>query len=208
MKGFRSDIVNDLKNGIKNYPLLTMKKEGEIYVIRGEWEVGTKDQYLQSYEIEIEVTGGYPEEMPSVYEAGGRIDRTLNNHFYNNGSCCLEHPVKYAAIILLENFNFKFFMKNLVGNFFLYHTCKFFNKKYPFGEWKHGDEGHKEVLEEIMKSDEKDLYLNLLNLYDKNESDYNKILCPCGSGKYFQSCHKNFTEQLYRTRKRLITSKA
>ena len=110
------------------------------------------------YEIKIDLSDS------KVYEIGDKIEKIADNHFNQDGSCCLGLFTRTSPKSLLE------FIKNYVLPFFVWHA---YYKEYkmipPWGEWSHGEEGIRQFNK------------NLKNISRNN-------ICPCGSGKKYKKC--------------------
>ena len=138
---------------------------------------------------------------PKVYEIGGRYARIAeeNNldpidlHFFDDGSCCL--GIRYAR------------EKNLTLERLLYHLVIpfFYRLSYAeqygikaaqtelWGEYSHGDRGHKEHTDEMLRFPQRGLGRN--------------APCPCGSGAKFKRCCQDEVNEVMRRLSPPIQSK-
>ena len=189
--------LDDVKKSIQDYPDLNVSFEDDLCIVSGLWRVYGKEKHIVDYEIRIELSGNYPEDLPEVFETSKRIPRDADFHINGNGTCCLEVPPKRYEV-WPPGESFKVFLDVLIHNFFHYQACKKLGVPYKYGEWSHEGEGIYEYYGKKFDIDvsEKKKINDLLafSLILKIQRQGKK--CPCGSGKWFVGCHQKKIDEL------------
>jgi len=175
----------------KKYPLLKSRQiKQDSYAIFGTLKAEADYQNVVSiceYEIKIRVPSDYPLSVPTVFEVGGKIDRSF--HRNPDGSLCLAVPAE-----LKQKFNRSKTLVNFVDNLvipFLFSHKRFIETgTMPYGELSHGSAGVYQYYCEHFKTNNPQIvaeYLScLLKVPDKTDNNF----CPCGSSKSINDCHK------------------
>ncbi|MDE0141701.1 MAG: SEC-C metal-binding domain-containing protein [Caldilineaceae bacterium] len=156
------------------------------------------------FEIEIHLDSDSIEDngWPIVHETGGKFSEIAaeNNvepidlHFFENGACCL--GIGYARE---RNLTLERFLYHLVIPFFyrLSYTDQYGIKAAQtdlWGELSHGDRGHREHVEEMLRYAKRGL--------GRNDP------CPCGSGVKFKKCCQDEVNEVMRRLRPPIQNKS
>ena len=141
-----------------------------------------------AFSIRIDLDSCGSEGWPRVFETGGRslaIAKreevgVIDLHFYEDGGCCLS-----LRAVPERSFRIDRFVSELVIPFFYrlsYIDVHGLNeaRRNLWGEYSHGDAGHKEY--------ETELFNIAIQMPGRN------ALCPCGSGRKYKRCHLDEVE--------------
>lgn len=179
--------MQELQSALLQYPKLKLLKTGDAFSIQGEWDVFGESKYIRSYQIRIHIPDNYPQEVPRVFEIGDEIQKIPDRHINPDSSACLFSPPqrweKWPPTLGMKEF-----LNGPVKEFFFSQAYFELEKKWPFGEWSHGDDG---VIE---------YYLSKLGLTHKKQlKEFLQYLsyshpmrqwkCPCDKKQRFKKCH-------------------
>jgi len=153
-----------------------------------------KGKFIDSYSIKIEVTDGYPNKLPLVYETAQRIPINIDWHVFPDGHCCIVTPPEEFLIckkgVTLEKFIIKYVLP------YFYNQLFRELKGYFLNERSHGNEGIREFfLSKFNTQDSKKVSQWLLYVAKKKEPE-RTAECFCGSGKKYRKCHRNIFREL------------
>lgn len=151
-----------------------------------------------SYHLLIVLDKYFPRELPIVYEIDGKIQRTTDNHTYDNGSLCLGSPLRLRHI-LSENPNLVNFLNKCLDPFLYAHSYKNqYGKDFILGELNHGVPGSIEDYLDLFKLTDKQQVIDTLRLLGMRKRQANKQMCPCGCGIRYGKCKYRFNLEKYR----------
>lgn len=191
-RGVMDDIRNKLLAIVERYPTLHIVEDE---CIRGSLPIEEGGNELDRFSVEIDFSPLQQGLLPKVSETGGRIpcheDRHIN---VKDGTACvclpedyfLRHPGPFDPVTFLDG---------PVRDFFIGQALVARGDPWPHGEWKHGDNGRKDWLDEFLKKQspvELRTYLELL----AHKELKGHHLCPCGSHKKIRNCHLQFLKLL------------
>ena len=192
------ELLEDVKQSLKKSGRsLRLKKCGGKYIISGVWDVIREGELLESYVIKIVFPDNYPEKMPSVYEVSEKIPRSADRHLMSTKFGEIQSGKNWEACLFVSyarweiwpiGESFKIFLDKPLNDFFFSQIYFEKFKKWPFGDYSHGDKGILEYLsEKLGTSDRKRLskMINIINLRNTPRSEK----CPCGSKKRAKHCH-------------------
>lgn len=182
---YHNDIVDSVKH---YYPDLNVSYDEDQILVTGVWHVYGKEKHVVDYEIEIIIDRNYPESVPTVFEVGGDIKRCADNHINGDGSCCLEVPPRRHEVWPIGA-SFKLFLDVMVHNHFYFQACKKLGIQQK--EWSHETEGIFEYYGEKLdvKPSDKKKIIDLLEFSLKWSTYKAGKKCPCGSKKWYSTCH-------------------
>ena len=178
-------IQADLRN---NYPNLHIfKNQNGLVEIAGVFPLcGEGGQELDRYSVSIILPPSYPEDLPIVYEVGGRIRHIADRHFFKNGSACIFIPDDRWRCFPPSS-EFIDYLKGPLHNFFLSQTYYDRTGEWPFGEWSHDSQGILEYYQCLIDTqDMRTVFRFLLVLAEKKLKKEHK--CPCGSNRKIKRC--------------------
>ena len=141
---------------------------------------------LDYYAVSIILPSAYPEDLPVVYEVGGRIPRVPDRHIYTNGSACVFMPDDRWRSFPLDS-SFIDYLNGPLHNYFLSQLTYEKTGEWPFGEFSHDEAGIIEYYQELFETQDISTVIELLlTLCDDKLRKHNA--CPCGSGKKVKRC--------------------
>lgn len=191
----------------ERYPALTLHI-GRPVTIDGLIDV--PDDFFQ---VLIVFPEGYPDELPLLYETGGRRERLsrdtgkrlIDLHYYGDGRACLCHPYD-EALYVDRGAPFGSYMTRLVEPFL--HSQSVFERegRWPFGERGHGDSGKWEFYAERLGGEDYRLVLSCLKRLSQDGKPKAHRHCPCGSGVGIVTCHPELLRGMAET-ERLVGRK-
>ena len=130
----------------------------------------------------------YPENGPVAYVDIDTFEKfpdkfLIDRHLYRDGECCLEITSSWRSDRPYE-------LKRWVNNFVTFVHRQFLydlnGGKFPGHDWKHGNEGRVQLIEETLETSLIPILVSALC----GGSHPRKAHCPCGSGKAYGPCHK------------------
>lgn len=132
-----------------------------------------------SYSVRLEVLLGQKESLPKVFETGGRIPRTDDNHVNANGTLCLGSPWRVRQLLGQPASLVAFIDRCLIP--FLYASTwrKQGNQGYPFAELPHGRAGLLDDYSSILGLKGSAAVLRALEALARRRREANKLPCPC-----------------------------
>lgn len=108
-------------------------------MIAGTLRILHQGREIDGYKIEVRLAVDHPKNLPMVYEIGGRIPRMPSHHINPDGSLCLGVPEDLH--IRGGAYNVVRFLDGPVRSFLLGHSYFVQERRWPGGEWDHGDVG-------------------------------------------------------------------
>jgi len=171
--------------------------ERGIVQVRGVFPVRGEDgKILDRFQVSIELTKAYPQDLPIVRETGGRIPWIEDHHINPDGSACVMIPEERHRIWPLGA-PLSRFLDGPLRNFFLGQMAQERGGPWPFGEWSHGELGLLEFLQSELGTGDIEVVLRFLLAIASSVVD-SRCQCPCDSGKTIQSCCKKKLDQFRR----------
>lgn len=177
---------------VKKYPNFTIKLLGKKKFIKGILDVPNDDgNIVGSFLIEVHYKNGFPNKFPKLFEVGGDIPNIAEWHKYEDNSCCITVDAdeilkcKHAPSVLS-------FIENQSVSFLANFIFKKANNFYKNGEFGHGAKGIGEFYESLLKTTDRQLWIEYFEMtfrnkpYNTNRND----MCFCGSNTKFKKCHE------------------
>ena len=188
----------ELDDFLTEYPRMSIKPNGSVakdLKLEGKFDfTGESKKYgkiTDCYHLKILIPLTFPNEIPVIYETGGRIPRNQKYHINSDGSLCLGSRLR----ILLEiskNLSFTNFISNcLVPYLFAVSYKLSHGGKFVFGELKHGPDGELEDYIQLFGLKTKQQAQLTLKYLGMKKRKANKLLCPCGCGNRLGQCPFN-----------------
>ncbi|MEX0909685.1 MAG: hypothetical protein WDZ75_00145 [Candidatus Paceibacterota bacterium] len=185
----RPDVLETIRKDIgSHYPDLRLIEQTNRILVKGSFHVEHEGRVLTRYQVRIEFPDDYPEQLPSVYEIGGKIPKTADFHIYTNGSACFGIPEE-VLISLGEGWSFLDFLDGPVRNYFIGQSLVALGKPWPFGEHPHGSEALFDVYAKWFGVEDKATIVRYLRYLSK-EIVKGHWPCPCNSGLIIRKCHE------------------
>lgn len=179
---------------------LTRMNEDTV-VIEGNFDVNAQmngaHHIRESYELKLVIDKDHPRQSPKVFETGGLIPRTPDNHINQDGSFCLGSKIKVKSV-LFDNPHIASFSESLLTPF-LYSVChKIKFNSFPYGELDHGEAGLIDDYQQLFVVKDKLSVLRTLSVLGRRKRDANKLPCPCGCGERLGKCSFRFSLEKWR----------
>lgn len=177
------------------HPLLRVLEEQGSVIVIGTIEVRADSAVIDHFRIKVVLPGNYPDDLPTVFEIGGRLKKIADRHFNTRDeSACLfltderwKHWPKGAPL--------SDFLSGPVNQFFLSQIWFDLHGTWIFGERAHAEEGIRQYYqEELGFSEPKKLKIALSYLTNKLIKGH--WACPCGSGNVLRKCHGDKLREL------------
>jgi len=164
----------------------------EHTVLAGDFEIdavvpgGARVQ--DSFRLKIHIPPRYPEEVPRVFETGGRIPRGGRDHVNDDGSLCLGSPLR-LMMHLGEDPSLVAFARHCIIPF-LYAFSHRQQKggELVFGELAHAIPGLLDDYGGILKLKEPKKIAQALKRVLEKKRIANKRPCPCGCKRRLGKC--------------------
>lgn len=184
-------IETEINNLINYHSELSSQKLQNQYVITGRFGFKTKifdDEIIDTYKIEIRLNNKFRQQLPTVREVAGRIERNVDNHINKDGTCCLgvSHQIKAK---LGSNFTLLDFFEHIVIEYFAQYSYKERHGYWPFGETPHYELGLLEYYKESYGLNSYHSVITFLGQLSKLKSrakGYQR--CNCGCNKLIKNC--------------------
>ena len=196
-----AEIQSDLAG---SYPALHLYIDGDDAEIRGTYPVRSADgKELEEFQVRIVLPSGYPEELPIVWEVGGRLPWTERHHINADGTCCVFMPdSRWEAFPVGARFGV--FLAGPLRDYFLGQSLVQRGEDWPHGEWSHGAKGVWEYYSELLDTRSRPLIRRfLIGLAYPNRKG--RIECPCGSRRKLHKCCR---DQVLELRKKISPTTA
>ena len=177
----------------KYFPTLRMVEGENLIYVEGDLPLKYKIKEVEIddlWKILIIIPFDYPNSLPLVKEAGGRIEPTLDRHFFPAGHACLCHASEWRYYFSPKESNLKDFLEKLVIPFF--YGQSYFEKtdgEWPFGEYKHGSGGMFQFYSSKLNIDDVKALFNCIKLLERGSVIKGHWDCPCESSRKIRDCH-------------------
>lgn len=167
--------------------LLPPEKVGEGFVLKGSIDVVDVDGgYWDTYDVSILIPGGYPLELPILFETSKKIERHEDWH-NRDGICCLSTNAKMFSV-LGKNINLFNWLEKFAHPFLANHVFRIKTGYYANNEFDHGTEGIIQGYCEIFNVTSVIEVIERLKLICGIKKLGRNDLCFCGNGKKYKRC--------------------
>lgn len=188
-------------SGRLNFLATFNKESGKFLILKNGGKNMIGGETLDcNYEITIKIRNDphTVSNLPAVYTSEQEIKPSPERHFSFDKSACLCNVLEEESFVT-KGYSFLLFLEELVIPFF--YEQKFYDryKKWPWGEYGHGNLGLLEYYSESRAQFGKDKIVELVRRLrsDVKWKEYGKYLnkrkprriCLCPSGIYFDKCH-------------------
>jgi hypothetical protein len=184
--------TDDMLGFIRAYPGMTLLPAlGSEIVFEGRFEftgswLGAPN-VTDAYELKIEVPE-YPEQLPRVFETGGRIPKNIDEHvFSRSGQLCLGSELRLRMKIGAR-LNVVDFADQCIVPFLYSTTRRQTEGHFVLGELDHGNPGLFDDYQDIFGISNQAGVLAALRILATKPSSAGKHPCPCGCGKRLAQC--------------------
>lgn len=187
------ELLAQIRNEIVGYPELSAAIVGKEIEIVGRLDLDLGKN--NSYDIKIALDEHYPLSLPRTYETEGRIQQTLDRHYFtgDDSSCCLCIPHQLRKIFPIGE-PISTYIDALVIPYFKNQIHYEITGEYV-SEYSHGLAGIFEFYQELFKVNNPYAILALIKAVT-NKQIKNYIPCPCGGNKRLKKCHMKAVKEL------------
>lgn len=185
-----------LEQFLRSYPGMAVKPAVDRNLcIEGKFEFSARtDEHgkiTDAYHLRVCIPPGFPRDLPTVHESGGRIPRNKEFHVNIDGSLCLGSRLRLLLILSKSQTLVGYANDCIVPFLFAISHKLLHGGPLPFGELAHGTPG--ELAD----------YTDLLGLQTVRQAERsldclgmklrlaNKHPCPCGCGRRLGKCQFN-----------------
>jgi len=181
-----------LRIAVKRYPNLKIFQDRDgLSFLRGILDIpNDNNEIVGHFLVEVRCSEKFPLRFPILFETGGEIPNEADWHKYKNGSCCV--TVAANEIIICKNgITVPLFIEKYAIPYFANYIHKRLTREYKNGEYAHGIKGIGQFYESLMKTANRDLWIQ----YFKNVFQELRVKCGrndpcfCGSGGKYKHCH-------------------
>lgn len=178
-------------------------RSGKVWLAGPFMILGERGVEVTRYEIAVRLPSDFPKTIPDLFEVGGRIGWTAEEHTFRNGRACLFVPGERwqhwpLGSTLVE------FLQGVVRSHLVGHAHYEAVGNWPWGERSHGAEGIFESYAELLGTEDREVIRRYLNIL-AHAQPKGHWECPCGSGQRLRKCHR---EGVFRLRGRITTEEA
>lgn len=187
----RAQLLDEIRSELASgFPSLHLfEQQGVDPEVRGTFELKGEDgSVLDTFLIRIQIPKNYPQELPLVWEVGGRIPCLTDRHIEPDGKACVLLPdERWRAFPLGAPFSA--YLREPLHNFFLSQIAFELTGEWPFGEWGHGGQGIVQYYQVMLGT--QDLLAIALFLESLSKGKFEPFHpCPCRSGNRLEVCCK------------------
>lgn len=190
-------LKKDIALTLEQYPKLALiERPDSPPSLKGQIDIVDDGATLETFDVLIQYTEGFPNGYPLTYEIGGRFPRSNRDlHINSDGTLCLnveqEEALETRNGITTNDFIQKVLIPNLA-----WRVCKLEGLTTELDEYRHGILGIIDSYKEKLKTDNVRLILVLLGRAALNQIPERNDLCFCGSEKKYKLCHHQAIESL------------
>src|SRR5690606_10500797 len=120
--------------------------------------------------------------LPRVFEIGGRIEHSVDEHVFPNGQLCLGSDLRLRTIIG-QAFDLLRFADRCIVPYLYATSRKAREGRFVFGELKHGLRGVVDDYLDLFELNERDALLAALKALASKRKSADAHTCPCRCGK-------------------------
>ncbi|GBH08814.1 hypothetical protein [Pseudomonas syringae] len=145
------------------------------------------------YRIRIDIVDQLDKALPVIYETGGRIPSSIDNHVNGDRTLCLGSPLSQRLKLGAKPTLTRFVELCLVPFLYAQSLREKGIAQFPFGELAHGSQGLIDDYMMIFGVEDTVVLMRLLDLLSMKRRRANKLPCPCGCGRRFARCRLHAT---------------
>ncbi|MFC5697576.1 hypothetical protein ACFPU0_18675 [Pseudomonas sp. GCM10022186] len=143
---------------------------------------------VDSFQLHIKISQQIKDQLPEVYEIGGRIPSDGNHHINPNGTLCLGAPIR-LHMILGKSFKLTEFIERCVIPFlYAISLGEMGHERFKLGELAHGSRGLVEDYIKLFGCLSRAEVKRFLQTLTQKKRLVNKKPCPCGCGRKLVKC--------------------
>jgi hypothetical protein len=150
------------------------------------------DEITDSYQLRIAVPAAFPQDLPIVYELGGRIPRRRGYHVNpRDGSLCLGSRLRLLLTLATKPTLLGFAEKCLIPYLFAISRKLLQGGDFAFGELGHGSPGELADYVDLFGLKNAEQAKRTILYLGMKKRRANKFPCPCGCGERLGKCYFN-----------------
>lgn len=180
---------------LQAYPGMRVQPSGpDVVRLKGAFAFTAENENVSikdSYELSIEISKWYPDDLPSVKETGGRIPRDRDYHVNPSGSICLGSPFLLHDITVSTPELTAYAKKAIVPFLYAISRWEKTGERFVFGELAHGAAGLMADYKALLGLTDSEAVPDALRLLGMKRRKANKNPCPCGCGNPLGRCGYN-----------------
>ncbi len=189
--------ISDAIKAQMAYPLLALNQD-DVPELSG--AISLKDSsgfVIDSYQVKIKATSGYPYYFPFVFETGGRIPINADWHVYeSDGHLCICTTTD-EYIKTINGLPLDLFIKNELTPYLFNQTYRR-EKGFFLNEMDHGEKGQLQTLKNSLQTNDINNIRWFLLMARNGFKQDRTSLCFCKSGKKYRHCHRDILETFKR----------
>ncbi len=186
-------------------------KDSRCFLIKGEffflYESDEGPGEAITFEIEIYVPYSFPDDLPLVWEVGGKIPKEKDFHSSQEGLLCLGSPVR-LRLIAHDNPSLEQYLEVCLVPYLHAIWKKLnFEEEMPFGELDHGRLGIIKDYMDLFGVQSEEHVMTMLKILHGGLKEAAEDPCPCGCGRKLEECsyRKKLNKNLNVIRNKLPT---
>ena len=148
---------------------------------------GVGQQIIDSFELEIVLPSGFPNDLPVVRELGHKIPAS-GFHVNPDGTLCLGSYLRLKKLLFESPDLVSFAKSSLVPYLFCVSIKLRDGGNFILGELDHGVEGIRDDYAEMFGLKATSQVIRTLELLGLKRRIANKLSCPCGCGMRLGRC--------------------
>lgn len=199
-----SSLEHQLALFMEEYPLMALRPspEGDLK-LTGSFafaaEHPSAGRIDDAFNLTIVVSRGFPENVPEVFEIGGRIPKVADYHVNGtNHSLCLGSPLRLRIKLSKNPTLVCFASECLIPFLYAMSHSLASGSPLPFGELAHGTAGVLEDYREMLGLKSTRRVPDAIKLLGMKKRLANKLPCPCECGQRVGICRFNSVLHHYR----------
>jgi len=198
-------LKKDIALTLEQYPKLALIEcSGKPPSLKGQIDIVDDGIIIETFDVLIQYTDGFPNCYPLTYETGGRFSQSnYDLHINSDGTLCLnveqEEALETRNGITTNDFIRKVLIPNLA-----WRLCRLEGLTTELKEYRHGILGIIDRYKEILKTDNVRLILVMLARTVLNQLPERNDLCFCGGQRKYKLCHQQSIESLKLIRRDLL----
>jgi hypothetical protein len=175
---------------IDKFPTLKIADGDDIYITGTIDIIDNSGKKWDTFSIEIRPSEAYPYRFPMLLETSKKIPRIPDWHINSDGSCCVD--VEPNEILFCRNgITVLRYLTEKAIPFLSNQAYRRVEGFYANGEYPHGIEGIFLFYSRILRSENIQVVLKLLNFIIRNGRPDRRSICFCGSRTKFRHCHRD-----------------
>ncbi|MDH4565244.1 hypothetical protein E8E95_00900 [Pseudomonas sp. BN414] len=190
--------LDDLEAFLHSQPGMALKpsQDGCVHIkgrLRFSASYEGSPTVVDSFQLHIKISQQIKDQLPEVYEIGGRIPSDGNHHINPNGTICLGAPIR-LHMILGKSFTLaKFIDRCVIPFLYAISLAEKGHERFKLGELAHGAMGLVEDYIKLFSCSSRTEVQRYLQTLIQKKRLANKKRCPCNCGRKLVKCRTHNT---------------